>query len=144
MKDLGLNRVKIQEIIQLLVVGIVQSRHRKRMKIQQLCMRWVDLWQNQMLERDGYHCFCMKPSIREGTNKILRRKRLKDRNSESKILWFFAYNLQYNTLAIILTTNTQNAVPILAHKTLQCYTQQHRFELVTRCITTLSQYQVLT
>ncbi len=93
MEDLSLHGVKIGEGVELLIVWIVESSDWKRVKVKQLCVGWVELWKDQMFEGDGNHRLCMEPAIRDHTNKVLRRKRLKYGNSENKILWLLGQYL---------------------------------------------------
>ncbi len=87
MKNLGLHGVEIGEFVQLLIARIAEGSDRQRMEVQQLGVRWVELWKDEVLEGNGHHRLCLKPAIRSSTHKVLRRKRLKDWNSEGQILW---------------------------------------------------------
>ena len=72
-------------------------------------MRWVELRQDEVFEGDSNHSLCMKPPIRNYTDKILRRKWLKYWNSEHKTLHFPCqylkkrYNYDLSSMLDILT-----------------------------------------
>ena len=44
-----------------LVGGVVKGREGQGVQVQQLCVGWVPLWQNQVLERHRQEGLCSKP-----------------------------------------------------------------------------------
>ena len=49
---LTLNRVKVLKAKQLLVGRVLEGRDRKWLEVKELGVRWVELWQDQVLEGD--------------------------------------------------------------------------------------------
>jgi len=60
-------------------------------------MRWVDLGQDEVFERDGHDSFCLKPSIGYHTDDVLRREGLVYWDGEGEVLSFFCHHLQHDT-----------------------------------------------
>lgn len=57
------------------------------------CVWGVSLWQYQVLEGDGHHCFRAQPPVRDGPHIVLAGQRLKDGDGEYQILHFSGLHL---------------------------------------------------
>ena len=60
---LCLQGVEVGEGVHRLVGGVVQGREGQGVQVQQLCVGWVPLWQNQVLERHCQEGLCSKPRV---------------------------------------------------------------------------------
>ena len=56
-------------------------------------MRWVDLWQDEVLEGDGHNSFSLQPPVRCHTDDVLRREGLVYGDGEGEVLGFIPYHL---------------------------------------------------
>ena len=58
-EDLGLHRVKVRELVELLIARIAEGSDWKRMEVQQLGVRRMDLRKNEVFEGDGHYRLCL-------------------------------------------------------------------------------------
>lgn len=85
-EHLTLDRVKVLEAKQLLVGRVLEGRDRKWLEVEELGVRWVELWKDQVLEGDCHDRLRPQPTVRGHTDKVLRGEGLKDWDCEHKIL----------------------------------------------------------
>ena len=85
-KNLGLYGVKVRKRKQLLIAGILQRRNWQRVKVEQLCVRWVDFGENEMLEGNSDGGFCTEPAVGCGLDDVLRRKWVRDGDGKDELL----------------------------------------------------------
>lgn len=60
---LCLQRVEVGEGVHGLVSGVIQGREGQGVQVQQFCVGWVPLWQNQVFEGHCQEGLCSKPRV---------------------------------------------------------------------------------
>ena len=82
MKNLCLDGVKIGERKHILVTGVLQCRYGKRVQVEELRVRRVNFWENEVFERNGDGSFRTQPAVRDSSDIVLRGERVGDGNGE--------------------------------------------------------------
>ena len=88
-EDLGLHRVEELEAlrIQLLQDGVLESRDRQRLEVQEIGVDTFCVGSNEVLERNRANSFCTKPAIRNDTHVNLARQRIRQGDGEVQFVF---------------------------------------------------------